>query len=115
MTPESYQGPPSFTKALFLGEVHPGAVFPFPALPEGEQERVDALVEAGQDFLAETYDAREAEAQGRIDDRIFQGLGEIGLLGLYLPQAYGGQGGYPRRLTARYSSNSPRLIPPCPL
>jgi len=92
MTPASYQGPPSFAKALFLGEVHPGAVFPFPALPEGEQERVDALVEAGRDFLAETYDAREAEAQGRIDDRIFRGLGEIGLLGLYLPQAYGGQG-----------------------
>jgi len=91
MTPRSYQGPPSFAKSLFMGEVHPGPVFPYPALPDGEQERVDALVEAGRDFLAENYDAREAEAQGRIDDRIFRGLGEIGLLGLYLPEEYGGQ------------------------
>jgi len=60
MTPQSYQGPPSFAKALFLGEVHPGAIFPFPTLSEDEQQRVDALVEAGQDFLAENYDARPA-------------------------------------------------------
>jgi len=92
MKPQSYQGPPSIAKALFMGEIHPDAVFPFPAVPESEQQRIDTLVKAGRDFLAANYDARQVEAQGRIDKDIFRGLGEIGLLGLYLPEEYGGQG-----------------------
>lgn len=92
MSQQAYQGPPSYAKALFLGEVHPQAVYPYPSLPEDEQQRVHELIKAGQDYLGQNYDAREVEAEGRIDDRVFRELGEIGLLGLYLPEEYGGQG-----------------------
>ncbi|MFW5692265.1 MAG: acyl-CoA dehydrogenase family protein, partial [Chloroflexota bacterium] len=89
---ETYKGPPSFAKALFLGEIHPEAVFPFPRLLEDEQERVNTLVAAGREFLNAHYDPRRVEAQGWVGDDIIQGLGERGLLGLYLPEQYGGQG-----------------------
>src|SRR5262249_49462296 len=45
-----------------------------------------------RDYCAEHYDAREAEDEGWIPDRVLRDLGEIGALGLYVDEAYGGQG-----------------------
>jgi acyl-CoA dehydrogenase family protein 9 len=45
-----------------------------------------------RDYCAEHYDARKAEEDRWIPDRVLRDLGEIGALGLYVDKKYGGQG-----------------------
>jgi acyl-CoA dehydrogenase family member 9 len=58
----------SFSKALFLGEIHEGLAFPWPQPDPAEQEK------------------------RWIGDKLVRELGERGLCGLYVPEEYGGQG-----------------------
>jgi acyl-CoA dehydrogenase family protein 9 len=81
----------SFSKALFLGEIHEDLVFPFPEADEAEQARIRALVNQAREFK-EGYDPAKAEEQRWLGDDVIAELGERGLLGLYVPTEYGGQG-----------------------
>jgi acyl-CoA dehydrogenase family protein 9 len=79
----------SFSKSLFLGEIHEDLVFPFPK-PEGtEQDKVRGLIAALREV---PYDAAKVEEDRWIGDETLRELGERGLLGLYVPEEYGGQG-----------------------
>jgi acyl-CoA dehydrogenase family member 9 len=84
-------GVASFAKALFLGEIHEDLVFPFPKPDDAEQQRIRALVAQAREFK-QTYDPRAAEEARWIGDDTVAELGERGLLGLYVPTEYGGQG-----------------------
>src|SRR3954451_9437761 len=84
-------GVSSFSKSLFLGEIHEQLVFPYPKPDEDEQDRIRKLVKETREF-GESYDQREGEEKRWIgDDRIAE-LGERGLTGLYVPTEYGGAG-----------------------
>ena len=83
---------PSFVKPLFLGEIHEDLVLPFPRLEMVERQRVNELIDAAWRFTDAHYDPHQAEANGWIGDDIIAGLGECGLLGLYIAPQYGGQG-----------------------
>jgi acyl-CoA dehydrogenase family member 9 len=81
----------SFSKALFLGEIHEDLVFPYPKPDDEEQQRIRHLVKQAREFGA-TYDQRKVEDERWLgDDRIAE-LGERGLMGLYVPTEYGGAG-----------------------
>ncbi|MGH2761144.1 MAG: acyl-CoA dehydrogenase family protein [Thermoleophilaceae bacterium] len=79
----------SFAKSLFLGEIHEKLVFPFPMPDPEEQDRVRGLIAALREM---PYDARRIEEERWIGDDTIAALGERGLLGLYVPEEYGGQG-----------------------
>jgi acyl-CoA dehydrogenase family member 9 len=79
----------SFAKSLFLGEIHEQLVFPFPKPDPAEQERIRGLIGALREV---PYDARKVEEERWIGDDTIAELGERGLLGLYVPEEYGGQG-----------------------
>jgi acyl-CoA dehydrogenase family protein 9 len=81
----------SFAKSLFLGEIHEEMVFPFPRPADAEQDRIRALNSALRE-MAEGWDPRRWEEERWIGDRTIRQLGEAGLCGLYVPEAYGGQG-----------------------
>src|SRR2546423_9236196 len=81
----------SFSKSLVLGEIHEDLVFPYPRPEEQEQQRIRHLVGQVREF-AESYDERAAEEARWIGDDKIRELGERGLLGLYVPTEYGGQG-----------------------
>ncbi|MAT98329.1 MAG: acyl-CoA dehydrogenase [Anaerolineaceae bacterium] len=83
---------PSFVKPLFLGEIHEDLVLPYPRPEYLERQRINELIEAAWRFTDEHYDPRQAEAYGWVGDDIIAGLGERGLLGLYISPKYGGQG-----------------------
>ena len=89
-TPEQ-QGVSSFAKALFLGEIHEELVFPYPLPSEEQQRRTRELVRSAREFGA-GYDQRKVEEERWIGDDNIRELGERGLLGLYAPEEYGGQG-----------------------
>jgi len=79
----------SFAKSLFLGEIHEELVFPFPKPDPEEQERIRGLIAALRDM---PYDPRKVEEERWIGDDTIAELGERGLMGLYVPEEYGGQG-----------------------
>jgi alkylation response protein AidB-like acyl-CoA dehydrogenase len=81
----------SFSKALFLGEIHEGLVFPWPQPDPAEQDRIRALIASARE-LGESIDPREIEERRWIGDRVVRELGERGLCGLYVDERYGGQG-----------------------
>jgi acyl-CoA dehydrogenase family protein 9 len=81
----------SFSKSLFLGEIHEEMVFPFPRPSEDEQDRIRAL-NASLRELGEGIDTRKIEEKGWVGDDLIRELGERGLCGLYVPEQYGGQG-----------------------
>jgi len=79
----------SFAKSLFLGEIHEELAFPFPKPDPEEQERIRGLIAALRDM---PYDPRKVEEERWIGDDTLAELGERGLMGLYVPEEYGGQG-----------------------
>ena len=79
----------SFAKSLFLGEIHEDLVFPFPKPDPDEQDRIRALIGSLREL---PYDPAKVEEQRWIGDDTVAELGERGLLGLYVPEEYGGQG-----------------------
>ena len=79
----------SFAKSLLLGEIHEELVFPFPKPDSSEQDRIRALTSSLREM---PYDAVRIEEERWIGDDTLAELGERGLLGLYVPEEYGGQG-----------------------
>lgn len=86
------EGVSSFSKSLFLGEIHEEIVFPFPKPDEAEQGKIRGLCQAMRDVADEMIDPREVEEKRWIGDETIRAMGERGLMGLYVPEAYGGQG-----------------------
>src|SRR6476620_334685 len=89
---EAQEGVSSFTKSLFLGEIHEELVFPWPSPDPAEQDKIRDLNSRIRDYCAENYDPRRAEEERWIPDEVLRDLGEIGALGLYVDERYGGQG-----------------------
>jgi acyl-CoA dehydrogenase family member 9 len=89
--PREREGVSSFAKSLFLGEIHEDLVFPYPKPSDEQQQRTRDLVLQAREFGKE-YDQRKVEDDRWIGDDTIRELGERGLLGLYVPEEYGGQG-----------------------
>ena len=81
----------SFSKSLFLGEIHEEMVFPWPEPKAEEQDRIRQLNEAARE-IGSRMDHAEIEEKRWIGDETIKELGEAGLCGLYVDEKYGGQG-----------------------
>ena len=89
---EPVEGVSSFAKSLFLGEIHEDLVFPYPPSQLPAEPRVKELVDSLHELADDGYDQRQIEADRWIGDDMIRELGERGLMGLYVPEEYGGQG-----------------------
>jgi acyl-CoA dehydrogenase family member 9 len=85
------EGVSSFAKSLFLGEIHEDVVFPYPEPDPAEQQKIRGLVASMREIGA-TIDPRALEEERWVPDELLAELGERGLMGLYVPEEYGGQG-----------------------
>lgn len=83
---------PSFTKGLFLGEIREELVFPFPELSAEEKESLRMVLDSFRAFAADSIDSRKHDHEGRFPDAVLTGIHELGLMGLNIPEAYGGFG-----------------------
>jgi acyl-CoA dehydrogenase family member 9 len=83
---------PSFTKGVFLGEIREDLVFPFPALDPEEKESLTMIVDSFRAWAGETVDTKQLDHDGKFPEAVRQGMGELGLMGLNIPEAYGGYG-----------------------
>ena len=83
---------PAFAAQMFCGEIRDDLAFPFPRMDPDERSKVDHLVSEFQSYCATNYDAKAFEEERWIPDSVLSDLGELGMLGLYVPEEYGGQG-----------------------
>jgi acyl-CoA dehydrogenase family protein 9 len=83
---------PSFIQGMFLGEIREELIFPFPVLSEEERESLRMVLDAFRDFAADHIDAATNDHDGRFPDAMRAGFHELGLMGLNIPEAYGGFG-----------------------
>jgi acyl-CoA dehydrogenase family protein 9 len=82
----------SFTKGVFLGEIRESLVFPFPELDKEEQESLAAIVDSFRSWARDNVDSAKMDHDSRFTDNVRSGMAELGLMGLNIPEAYGGFG-----------------------
>jgi len=83
---------PSFIKGLFLGELREELVFPFPALDDAERESLRLVLDSFRAFAAVHVDSAKFDHDACFPDATRAALHELGVMGLSIPEAFGGFG-----------------------
>lgn len=83
---------PSFTRGIFEGEINEALVFPFPEPSAEDKDTLNQILESFRGWAADTVDSAKMDHDGKFTDEVRQGMAELGLMGLNIPEAYGGFG-----------------------
>ncbi len=83
---------PSFIKGLFQGEIREDLVFPFPELAAEERESLGMVLDAFRAFAEDHIDTRRHDHDGRFPEEMRAGFHELGLMGVAIPEEFGGFG-----------------------
>jgi alkylation response protein AidB-like acyl-CoA dehydrogenase len=93
---------PSFARGVYLGRFDLSLIHPHPRPEPGARERGERFLADLEAYLR-TVDGAAIEREARIPDEVFQGLADLGCLGMKIPVEYGGLGlgqySYNRALT----------------
>ncbi len=82
----------SFLKALFEGYIEESLIFPFPEVSDETKETVQAFSDAYKDFDAQFIDSDKIDAEHHFPREVVKGLGDLGAMGMTIPEEYGGSG-----------------------
>jgi len=82
----------SFTKGVFLGEIRESLVFPFPELSKDEKENLAAILDSFRAWAKDNVDSAKQDHDAKFPDHVRTGMAELGLMGLNIPEEYGGFG-----------------------
>lgn len=83
---------PSFTKSLFLGELREELMFPFPKLTPEDDESQRMILDSFRSWASQAVDRKKHDHDGKFADGVREGMAELGLMGLNIPEKYGGFG-----------------------
>jgi acyl-CoA dehydrogenase family member 9 len=83
---------PSFAKLLYWGMFDSRHVFPYPKVDVIEQQRTEELIKKLRLFCEREINPAAIDREARIPDSVIKGLGELGILGLSIPENFGGLG-----------------------
>jgi alkylation response protein AidB-like acyl-CoA dehydrogenase len=104
-------------KALFLGDISEGALFPFPKIKAEERETLQMVLESVDRFMGSKADLfRELDERGAQPEEYVDELKALGLFSLIIPSEYEGLGlsnsAYSRVLqqTSRYDASTSLTI-----
>ncbi len=81
-----------FVKSLYLGAIEEDSLFPYPAIREEERETVSAFLDSFRQFAADRIDPARIERDHAVGPEVIAGVSELGLMGMAIPEAYGGFG-----------------------
>ncbi len=79
-------------KSVFHGVIEEGVLFPYPEPGQTEVDNLHAMLDSVRRFCAANVDSVKIDREHSIGDPVIQGLKELGLFGLLIPQEYGGIG-----------------------
>jgi len=82
----------SFLRGLFEGHIQDDLVFPYPATSEADRENLEMLVDSVRKFAAREIDARAIDEGEEMPRRVLDGMAELGLFGITIPEEHGGFG-----------------------
>jgi len=82
----------SFLKALYLGHIEESLLFPYPEVPGDVKETVQAFSEAYADFAKANIDSEKIDREHFFPREVVKGFGELGVMGMTIPEEYGGGG-----------------------
>ena len=81
-----------FIKNLFWGRFREDLVFPFPEESKEERDRCDILLEQLDRYLKTEHPTVEIDQEEHIPNRTIRRLFELGVMGMIIPQEFGGGG-----------------------
>jgi alkylation response protein AidB-like acyl-CoA dehydrogenase len=81
-----------FVKNIFWGNFREELVFPFPEVPADEVARCDQLVAELDTYMRNEHPTIEIDETEQIPDWAIKRLFDIGVMGMIIPQEYGGGG-----------------------
>ncbi len=91
--PDALRRDQSLAKNLFFGEIAEENLFPYPAINSRDREMLGAMVDAIDEFLAgKTADLKQWDRDAQQPEAFIQGLRDMGLFGLIIPEESGGLG-----------------------
>jgi acyl-CoA dehydrogenase family member 9 len=101
----------SVAKSLLAGRIVEDSLFPYPRLREKDREVVGLMLDAIDQFLAPRHeDFKRWDREAAQPDEFIQGLRDLGLFGLIIPEEHGGLGlsnaGYARVLSQSSTHDS---------
>jgi acyl-CoA dehydrogenase family protein 9 len=80
----------SIVGEFFFGKVEENKCFPFPSLSDDQKEMAKEMINAVSKFSEDKIDSEKLDIEAVIPDAVFQGLAELGLFGLGVPEEFGG-------------------------
>uniref|UniRef100_A0A8D2MYD6 Acyl-CoA dehydrogenase/oxidase N-terminal domain-containing protein n=1 Tax=Zonotrichia albicollis TaxID=44394 RepID=A0A8D2MYD6_ZONAL len=81
----------AFAKELFLGTLRK-VVFPYPEISNEELAEINQFVGPVEKFFNEEVDSKKIDQDAKIPPETLQGLKDLGLFGMQIPEEYGGLG-----------------------
>ena len=81
-----------FAKSLFFGRLKLDDVMPYPKQDAAEKARTDEMIAKVDAFMNEHVDPDKIDRDEAIPQHVIDGLGKLGVLGMVVPQEYGGGG-----------------------
>ncbi len=81
-----------FVKNMFWGRFQEEVVFPYPEESAEERAKCDALLEELEDYLVNEHPSVLIDQEEYIPEWCFDRLFEIGVMGMTIPESYGGLG-----------------------
>jgi len=89
-----FSGPQTlgFAKGLFFGQFNAPLLFPYPQMKPEEKGVVEQTVAEVRRFCEEKIDPAVIDRDADISQEVIDGLAQLGVLGMTVPQEYGGRG-----------------------
>ncbi len=84
--------PHSVIAGFFYGQIDESCVHPFPRLTEEQREMATEMCDAVVRFSQDNIDGEKFDEEAHIPMEVVQGLAELGLCGLAVPEEFGGMG-----------------------
>lgn len=92
MTSNSSGQKQSVVGSLFFGEVDESLVFPFPHFSDEQVEMAKEMTNAIDQFAKDNINSEKLDHEAKMPEEIIKGLSELGLMGLGVPEDFGGLG-----------------------
>jgi acyl-CoA dehydrogenase family protein 9 len=82
----------SFMKSLFHGVVAEELIYPFPEMSRDERDNTTMILESVRKFIETSVDPVKIDREQDIPKAVLDGMKELGLFGMIIPQEHGGIG-----------------------
>ena len=82
----------SVVGSFFFGEVNENLVFPFPHFSDAQVELAKEMTAAVDQFAKDNINGEKLDKDAHLPTEVIKGLAEMGLLGLGVPEEFGGLG-----------------------